>query len=358
MLYCVAENRQDCEIGLRYLLITFRRFCPEGRIAVFYPEPCDTFKNWLTKIPQAEHISDFPDVPKNAGWNCKPYALLSLLERGEEEVIWLDSDIMLTRDPSPLFTDLSLETLVAAQEPLSQPYQGTEIRTNGWNLPVGRSLPWTLNSCVVRVTSYHIPLLKKWIELLNHPEYITSASLPIAQRPIHLLGDQDVLGALVGATEFADFPVYYLRSGINVIHCGGALGYSLRERFIGLFKSIPTFIHGIGCKPWIMFHENHTPRFCWYPGLRRLLVETSPYMALCRSYESEVEFHTLPAWLGNGSWLHRHSCVGLFFRVIGLGHHALRGLPLTAIATVVDPLKKWLNVKLTLINKKQTMIQD
>uniref|UniRef100_B8HVY9 Nucleotide-diphospho-sugar transferase domain-containing protein n=1 Tax=Cyanothece sp. (strain PCC 7425 / ATCC 29141) TaxID=395961 RepID=B8HVY9_CYAP4 len=329
MLYCVAENRKDCEIGLRYLLLTFRHFCPNGRIVVYFPEPCDAFKGWLKQVPQAEHIGHFP--VGGYGWNCKPHSLLPLLAGGEAEVIWLDSDIMLTRNPDFLFSHLSADTLGVAQEPCSQPHQGSEIRTRGWNLPVGKTLPWTLNSCVIRVTPHHIPLLQRWVDFLNHPNFVSYFDRPIPDRPIHMASDQDVLGALVGSAEFSHIPIHYLRSGVDIIHCGGALGYSFSERVRGLLRPVPTFIHGLGGKPWILFHEQNVPSFSFYTSRRQMLLEISHYMSLCRSYRAELGLST--------PWLERRSAFGLLLQALGLGHHALRGLPVVALATVARNLR-------------------
>jgi hypothetical protein len=330
MLYCVAESRQWCEIGIRYLLITFRHFCPNGHIVIYYPEPCDDFKLWLRKIPQAEHITHFPEGAN--GWNCKPQALLPLLERGEKEVVWLDADVMLTRDPEAIFSSLSPDTLAVAEEPISSPEQGTEIRTRGWNLPVGRSFPRTFNSGVFRVTPYHIPLLKRWIELLAAPVYSNHHERNPMDKPVHLRGDQDVLNALIGSAEFAYIPVHYLRSGIDVLYSGGAIGYSLSERFRDLWIPMAPLVHGIGQKPWVIFDDNAIKKWeltgfsNWY---RRLIYEVSPYVELCRRHRSEIDLTT--------PWLDKQSATGLFFRTIGFGggHHSLSGLPLTVFATLL-----------------------
>ena len=326
MLYCIAENRQDCELGLRYLLVTFQHFCPNDRIVIYFPEPCDSFKEWVKQFPQAEHIPYFP--VGGWSWTCKPQAILPLLERGEPEVVWLDSDIMLTGNPANEFSRYDSDTLIVAQEHPNRPDQGTEIRTKAWNLPVGRSLPWTLNSCVLRVTSHHISLLRRWSQLCNDPEYTKWSHGSFALRPIHMKGDQDVLSALVGSAEFADIPVHYLENGVDVIHSFGARGYPLDKRLAGMFRKTPTFIHGNGAKPWIVFHEDHVPKLRFYNGASRLIAEVSPYTALCRHHRWKIGLST--------PWLDRHSVFGLFLRLIGLGNHSFRGLFITILATLLD----------------------
>jgi hypothetical protein len=149
--------------------------------------------------------------------------------------------------------------------------------------------------------------------------------------PAHLRGDQDVLNALIGSAEFAHIPVQYLRSGIDVLYSGGALGYSLAERLRDLWKPMPPLIHGIGQKPWVLFDEEEIQKWQltgfsdWY---RRLVLEASPYLEYCRRYRSEIDLPT--------PWLDKHSVPGLALRGLGFGgHHALSGLPLTVIATLL-----------------------
>src|SRR5262249_55224798 len=156
------------------------------------------------------------------------------------------------------------------------PHQGTAPRTHGWGLPVGRSFPVTLNSCVLRVTRAHLPLLRRWRELLDDPEYQAAQRRPFEQRALHHLSDQDVLNALVGSKEFDEFELRYLRGGVDMLHCGGSAGYSLRLRARGLLRHTPPFLHAIAGKPWVVFTDEygraHGPR---YTRMRRLLQEVS-----------------------------------------------------------------------------------
>jgi hypothetical protein len=325
MLYCVAENRQDCELGLRFLTVSLQQFCPNDRLVIYFPDPSESFQRFLQGFAHVELIPQFP--VDGWSWNCKPQALLPLLERGEPEVVWLDSDLILTANPAPKLTSTDPRELIVAQEHTDRPDQGSELRTKAWHLPVGRSLPWTLNTCVLRVTSAHIPLLKCWQQLCNDPDYRQSATESFGSRPVHLAGDQDVLTALAGSTEFAEIPVKYLASGVDVVHSFGARGYTLDKRLAGLFRQPPTFIHGNGAKPWIVFHETHVSKLSFYNGSTTLIAELSPYTAMCRRYRAQIGVAT--------PWLERRSIVGIMFRILGLGHHSLRGLLITLLATMM-----------------------
>jgi hypothetical protein len=323
-IYCLVEDREAEEVGLRFALASLMRACPTARAVVYRPRPSPEFRGWLAEYPRAQLVAELPLGASS--WNCKPHTLLPLLEEGADEAVWLDSDIIVTRDPSHLFDGLGPEVLVGTEEPPTSTHQGWGPRTAAWGLTAGRDSPITLNSCVVRVTRSHIPLLHRWRELLADPTYVAAQVRPVAERPLHLMSDQDVLNALLGSAAFARLPVHYLRGGRDVIQCGGAVGYSLGQRLAGLFRSIPPFLHAISGKPWWVFHPEypkiHTRGFTFY---RRLLQETSPYLAAARPLRAEIG---IPC-----PWLDTHSVLGIGLRAMGFGHFALRGLPLTLAAS-------------------------
>src|SRR5712692_9314984 len=223
--FCLAEDRFDCETGLRLAILSLHRHCPGAPVYVYRPTFNREFAAWARQLPQVTVISSTPAGASQ--WNCKPQALKPLLAKGHREVVWLDSDIVVTRDCRQLFKNLDESVLVAAQEPASLPFQGTEARTRGWNLPVGRCLLFTLNSSVVRVTKHHVGLLDRWMEYLFDSRYQSVQGTALHDRPLHLTCDQDVLNALIGAREFADIPLHVLTTGTDIIHAGGGLGSSV-----------------------------------------------------------------------------------------------------------------------------------
>ena len=312
-IYCLAEDRALDEVGLRLAVASLMRSCPSAKAAVYRPNPSSDFCNWLAKYPRAQLISEMP--PGASSWNCKPQTMLPLLEAGADEAIWLDSDIIVTRDPSYLFDKLGPEVLVGTEEPPTSPNQGWSLRTKGWGLTPGRDSPITLNTCVMRVTRSHYPLLHRWGELLADPTYIATQAKPVAERPTPMMSDQDVLNALLGSEEFAGLSVHYLVGGRDHIHCGGAVGYSLGQRLAGLFRRIPPFLHAIGGKPWFVFHPDYTKTHSkWFTYYRRVLQETSPYVAAARPLRGEVG---IPC-----PWLDVRSALGIGLRLMGFGHYA------------------------------------
>jgi hypothetical protein len=331
MAFCLSEDRNDCETGLRLAILSLSRYCPETPVYVYRPTFNSRFAAWLKQFPQVTLIDDRPDGAHT--WNCKPQALKPLLAKGYRQVIWLDSDIIVTRDCRPQFANLNEQVLAITQEPCSRPDQGTADRTRAWNLPVQRSLPYTLNSSVVRVTRHHLQLLDRWAEYLAKPEYIATQTIPIEERPIHMASDQEVLNALLGAPDFADIPLYVFKSAFEIIHCGGALGYSTSERLRGMFRPKPTFLHATAGKPWLWLGgEPYWSRpgfFFWH---RRLLQELSPYLYEARSYQNQLDEDT--------AWMFRSTRIGMLLRMAGFGHFAIRGLHLSMAASLMDRAHK------------------
>jgi hypothetical protein len=328
--FCLSEDRADHETGLRLAILSLAKYCPGASTYVYKPPSASSFAEWVRGFPQVTWFPHRP--PQSNGWNCKPHALKPLLDRGHREAVWLDADIVVTRDCRGIFEALDESVLAATQEPASLGYQGTALRTRGWKLELGRELPFTLNSSVLRVTSHHISLLDRWIDLLNRSEYIACQQLPLEERQIHMAGDQDVLNALVGSAEFAGIPLHVFRSAVDIIHAGGGLGYSTGERLRGVFRRKPTFIHATAGKPWLWLggepYWSRQDFFCWH---RRLLQETSPYLFEARRYRSQ---------LGEDSrWMDWRTGTGTVLRLVGFGHFALRGLPIAVAASAMDAVR-------------------
>jgi len=324
-VYCLAEDRAAEEVGLRFALASLRRACPTAAVVVYRPAPSADFRAWVAaRVPNARLVPELP--PGASSWNCKPHVLLPVLEAGHAEAVWLDSDLIVARDPSPLLDAARPDELIGTEEPVSSVNQGSAVRAAAWGLEPGRSYPVTLNTCVLRVTPAHVPLLRRWKGLLEDPVYAATQTRPLGERPLHLMSDQDVLNALLGSKEFEHLRVRFLRGGRDVIHAGGALGYSLGQRLAGVFRRVPPFLHAIASKPWVVFTPGYAARHDrWFTFYRRVLQETSPYVAAARRLRGEVGVDC--PWLDAGSWLGR----GL--RAAGLGHYALRGLPLTLVAS-------------------------
>ena len=330
IIFCLAEDRPDHETGLRLAILSLARHCPASPVCVYKPPTDSGFGEWVRQFAQVTWV---PNVPAGShAWNCKPHALKPLLEEGYRRAVWLDADLVVTRDPRPLFERLDDPTLAVTQEPASLPHQGTATRTRAWSLEVGHALPFTVNSSVVHVTRHHFSLLTAWARLLDNPEYLACQKLPLEKRPIHMASDQDILNALVGSGEFQDIPLHVFRSGVDIIHAGGALGYSWGERLRGLSHVKPAFFHATAGKPWLWFsgqpYWSQRTFFSWH---RRILQETSPYLHEVRQYRDQLGLDT--------RWMEWRTATGTCLRLLGFGHFALRGLPLALAASAMETLQ-------------------
>jgi hypothetical protein len=210
-----------------------------------------------------------------AGYNVKPTLLRRALEEGAAEAVWLDSDVIVTGDPRQLWRGCPPDTIAVAEEFLGAPNQGGTLRTRAWNLPVGRELPSTTNSCIVRVTPAHLDLLRGWEDLLESDEYKQAQSRNWDQRPPHLMGDQDALSALLGSEKFGEIPIRWIRRGSEVAHCFEDRGYVLHQRLSNIAaRRTPILLHGQGPKPWHLVSSSSG----------RLHLEVSPYTLAAFEY--------------------------------------------------------------------------
>jgi hypothetical protein len=328
---CVAEDREVCEPCLKLLLLSLNVHCPGIEVSLFYPAAKGGFLSWIKKCPQvrlqANHLKN------DYGWNVKPQAIMKLMDRGFDEVIWLDSDIIVVRNP--ISPGLAGETLVATENTLvDERYDRNALRARLWGFPVGRVLPFSLNSCVLRVTKGHYPLMERWWELLQSTIYQDLQRKAWRQRPIHMLGDQDVLTALLTSRQFSDVPVYILRRGKHIIQFDGVYGYTVAARVRNLLGDRPTFIHSCAGKPW-------SERWRLEPtdGLReyikKVYLDLSPYTLSAARFRLE---------LGSGTeWMEPHYGLSRVLRALGMGYPALVGLPVAAfgdLARVVKCIRK------------------
>jgi hypothetical protein len=326
---CLYEDRRDCEIGLRFALVSLRRHCPRAQVKVFGPNLSRELGAWLAAFPGTELIREC-DLPLR-GWDVKPCCLSRLLASGFDEAIWIDSDIIVNGDFLARWQGRPADELIVAQEPAHLPHQGTANRATAWELEAERELGFTINGCVIRVTQSHRALLARWQELLMHPAYTAAQAQPMLKRPFHLTSDQDVLGALLGSRDFADVPVRVIRAGAELIHSGGVMMDTPARRLGRLLPWRPRvlFVHAIALKPWATFERRPGGRnFDWW--LLRLVQETSAYIAHARDFRSEVGA-VCP-------WLDWHTAWGRALRFCGLGNDALRGLPLACAVAVAHRL--------------------
>ena len=124
------------------------------------------------------------------------------------------------------------------------------------------------------------------MDLLDSPRYRTAQDADWTERPTHMVGDQDVLCALLGSTRFAHVDCRALVSGVDVAQCFQEDGYSAHDRWSNWRRGrLPPLVHAQGTKPWA--NDAHVP-----------YLELSPYPVVARELVAGSE-----QW----DWLYPHS---------------------------------------------------
>jgi hypothetical protein len=330
---CVNEDREAWEPSLRVLLTSLSLYCPGMGISLFYPFANQAFRRWLGAYPQVQLQAT--GLRNDYGWNVKPQAIMRLLDAGFDEVIWIDSDMFVTRDIRPLFNGLDEAVLVATEATCSldrSDHDGAGLRAQLWQFPVGRVLPWaSLNSAVLRVTRRHYPLMKRWWELLQSDAYQRCQQKEWRKRPIHMQGDQDVLTALLTSTEFAHIPLKTLRRSKHIVQFDGVWGYTTAERLRNLLGDGPTFIHSMGSKPWVARWELEGPHHR-REYLKMVYLDLSPYTLSSAKVKRDLGCDT--------NWMRAHYKLSSILRFLAMRHPALTGLPIAVFFDIARLIKR------------------
>ena len=326
---CIVEDREACEPCLRLLLLSLNRYSPGATVSLFYPPAKQEFLSWIRNYPQVQLQPE--RLKSDYGWNIKPQAIMHMMDQGYDEVIWIDSDIIVNRDISSAFSALNEDTFAATEHTLGEErWDPNGSRARAWGLPVGRVLPFGLNSGVLRATRAHRPLMERWWELLQSDTYQHFQKTAWQQRPVHMLGDQDVLTALLSSEEFAEIPLHILRRGKDIIQFDGVYGYTLTERITNLLDKPAIFIHSAAGKPW---SERWAPSKSLRDYIKLIYLDVSPYTI------SALPFR--PAMGCDAVWMEPHFALSKVLRMLGLGRVALVGLPI-AIAMEPTRIAKWI----------------
>jgi hypothetical protein len=317
---CIAEDRSSCEPAVRLLLMSLHRHCGNQRVELFYPPANREFRSWLERFP-AVNLNPTP-VPGAWGWNVKAQAILTLFERGYDDVLWIDSDILISRNFEKDFRSLPPTIMVLTEEALYGNHEDPNaLRARLWGLNIGRTLPFTANTAILRATTIHANLLKRWISFLEDARYREAQRKEWFERPAHLYGDQDVLTALLTSEEYANVPVKFLRRGKKIIQFFGPYGYTLTERLHNIVFGMPPFIHSQVVKPWEK--DNGGNLTGWRQPFNSLYLQLSPYTLSAREYRRG---------LPDAAWMEADSLLGKILRICGFYYPPLTGLPLAIVA--------------------------
>jgi len=328
-IVCVHEDRVECLVGVKLTVLSLIDWCPDLPVIISCPRPPASFRNWAAALANVQVVS----YPEFAGrcWNVKPAVLLRLLEEGYREVMWIDSDIIVTRNFRERMPNIDDKTLVVTQECYWEEQYLGSYRTIAWGLKPDRVLPALVNTGIVRVTPQHTRLLNAWKSMLDHPAYLQAQQLPDDKRPRHMYSDQEALTALLNSTEFSYVPVRMLKRGRDIAQCIRASGYTPLERLRSLRSGLPALIHSMYLpKPW---NRGSSSAAIWRTReplvtcLRRyffnLYLELSPYLSIARKYRTQIG--------EDATWMDMKSSPAKLFAILFAHHPALQGFPLALL---------------------------
>ena len=140
-----------------------------------------------------------------------------------------------------------------------------------------------------------------------------------------MLGDQDVLTALLTSTEFAQVPLRILRRGEHIIQFDGVWGYTTAERTRNLLGDGPTFVHSMAGKPWVARWEPESLRHL-RDYLKMVYLDVSPYTLSSVQFSRDLGCDT--------GWMRAHYRLSSMLRLLAMQHPALTGLPMAILADI------------------------
>ena len=332
MIACVHEDRPRATVGIRLLALSLERHCPGLNLIVSAPNATEEDAAWLHNRHNVELI-DIPELD-GEGWNAKPVMLRRLLDMGHGSALWMDSDIVAHRDFRHMLDGLSDRHVVVSQAEYWDLYQEGSLRAELWGLRVGRSLPYLASSGFLLVTSRHAELLEAYRILLNDQHYRRVQRLHQYERPVHMIGDQDVLTALLASARFSDLPIRYIKRGGEMALTVGPPGYTIMERLANLGRGLPPLIHCGGLKPWDAESADAPPGqgWSWYD---RWYMETCPYAWVARSYREDL------GNVANGPivGLDPEALPSRLCRALTFDSPNMQGMPQTVFHTIAKRLK-------------------
>lgn len=302
-LVIIYEDRLRDLVGVKLLLASLARFEPSWRIRLIVPTDVRTeFHSFNANVAVDRRKR------QATGWNVKPAVMIEALCEDDHPVLWVDSDILLSAPISSLLANFDPTHVVLAEEPRGVRNPGSQLRTLAWDLGSGRHIKFGLNSCIVRVSRAHLPLLIAWAALLADPGYLEAQGRPWHERPPWLMGDQDPLAALLGSNVFASIPIGLLRQGSDIAQCFNEDGFSVAARLAHAFRPLPPIVHAQGAiKPWHV----RSPR--------AVHLELSPYRWAAQPFANVLQ----PA---EQEWLNLSSPIAKLLNTLAFEDAALAGL--------------------------------
>jgi hypothetical protein len=299
---CLYQDNPSHFTSVQLAVLSILEHEPLWQIHVSIPECPAWLEQWLS---QFQSVRLYNEKYGQSGWDVKPEIILSLLDLLKDEVIWFDSDMILTAPVSPYIDRFPASTLIVAEEPPGPFAPGSALRTNGWGRPIGRSIRKSINSGFIRVSVGHRTLISAWREALKDARYRKAQELDWWLRPAPFYGDQDALSALLGSKDYSDVPIVFLRNGIEIAQCHGPDGYPWQRRIMNAFRRMPALVHAQGKKPWLA------------EGRTLVHLDVSPYKLAALRYKKNIK---------DTDWLQIHTVGGRILMSMTFGEPNLAGL--------------------------------
>lgn len=321
--FCVNEDRREYLVCLQVLLLSIRSKMPAANVHLFECESVCLLKPWL--LEHDIKVTIHPQAHSIRGWGIKPFLLRQLLDEGLPRVTWLDADMIMLRGIDRIIETSPDSELLVTQEPGCS-LENQAARALVWGDTPRRTFPSSLNSCVVKVSTQHRPLLDLWCDRIQQPLFQDAQKLPASTRPASLLSDQDILeGLLIG--RFAETPCSFLKINTQIIQEFWMHDYPLRARLKNAFSpQSPYLLHGQGPKPWEVIPPlNKTPELRPYR-------QVSAYAAGCRKFTRHLDPR-------HKSWLSPDTPFARFSRIASVGNIHLEGCPLQFMDYSMDKLR-------------------
>ncbi|MDP9170589.1 MAG: hypothetical protein M3N54_08235 [Acidobacteriota bacterium] len=307
---CSYEDRPDAMDGLVLMGESLCRADKEIVLHLTVPDAPPSVRTWAAGRPQVILTANRPAGV--SGWDVKAWLLLQELDAGCEQALWLDSDMIVNQPVSRIVAEFPPGWFLVAEEWDS--IQAEDV-AGFWDVPPAHPVT-PVNSCFVRATPAHRPLLQAWLQKTQDLKYREAQLMPFEQRPWRLASDQVLLTALLGSEAFCDIPFGSIRIGRHIAQCAGSSGYRAGDRLRDLFRGLPAMIHCIGRKPWTAAPElDAMQQF----GLD-FATDLSPYVLAARRVANQLNMHA--------EWLEARTTPGAILRGLTGGHPGLAGLPL------------------------------
>jgi hypothetical protein len=138
MIVVAYENRPEMLVGMKLLALSLARHCPDVSVRIVLDCPTDEFAQWSQRLPNLSVTRAPRDIGR--GYDVKPSLLLSVLEGGANQAVWIDSDIVLSGDFRKRLAGSGTGTAVQPWARYHAPYKRMGPRNRPGAAPHGQFL--------------------------------------------------------------------------------------------------------------------------------------------------------------------------------------------------------------------------